>query len=67
MVERRLAFGQEEKAQFRTYMRMNEKVFTLCRERFGEKRKSGARKLHGNAAAAAGALLSVRDLKKGIG
>jgi hypothetical protein len=43
-------------------------VFRACRERFGEKRKSGARKLRGSAAAAAaGALWSVRDLKKGIG
>ena len=42
-------------------------VFGRCRERFGEKRKSGARKLRGSAAAAAGALWSVRDLKKRIG
>ncbi|MCX6878754.1 MAG: transposase [Verrucomicrobia bacterium] len=42
-------------------------VFRACRERFGAKRTSGARKLRGNAAAAAGTLWSVRDLKKGIG
>jgi hypothetical protein len=42
-------------------------VFRACRDRFGEKRKSGARKLRGSAAAAAGALWSVRDLQKGIG
>jgi REP element-mobilizing transposase RayT len=43
-------------------------VFRACRERFGEKRKSGARKLRGSAMAAAkGTLWSVRDLKKGIG
>jgi len=42
-------------------------VFRACRERFGERRKSGARKLRGNAAAAAGVLWSVRDLQKGIG
>jgi hypothetical protein len=43
-------------------------VFRSCRERFGGKRKSGARKLRGSAAAgAAGTLWSVRDLKKGIG
>ena len=42
-------------------------VFRACRERFGEKRKSGARKLQGSAAAAAGTLWSVRDLQKGIG
>jgi putative transposase len=40
-------------------------VFRACRERFGAKRTSGARKLRGNAAAAAGILWSVRDLKKG--
>jgi len=42
-------------------------VFRLSRDRFGEKRKDGARKLRGNAAAAAGALWSVRDLKTDIG
>ena len=42
-------------------------VFRAYRERFGEKRKSGARKLRGNTAAASGVLWSVRDLKKGIG
>jgi hypothetical protein len=42
-------------------------VFRACRERFGAKRKDGARKLRGNAAPAAGTLWSVRDLKKGIG
>ena len=42
-------------------------VFQACRERFGEKRRSGARKMGGTGAAAAGALWSVRDLKKGIG
>ena len=42
-------------------------VFRACRDRFGARRKDGARKLRGNAAAAAGALWSVRDLKKGIG
>ncbi len=42
-------------------------VFRACRERFSEQRKSGARKLRGVAAAAAGMLWSVRDLKKGIG
>jgi hypothetical protein len=42
-------------------------VFRVCRERFGAKRTSGARKLRGSAAAAAGTLWSVRDLQKGIG
>jgi hypothetical protein len=42
-------------------------VFQACRERFGEKRRSGARKLRGSAAAAAGRLWSVRDLRKEIG
>ena len=44
-----------------------DEVFRSCRERFGGKRKSGARKLRGNAAAVTGSLWSVRDLKKGIG
>ena len=43
-----------------------DEVFTRCRERFGEKRKSGARKLRGCGAAAAGSMWSVRDLQKGI-
>jgi putative transposase len=42
-------------------------VFEKCRRRFGEKRTSGARRLRGSAAAAAGVLWSARDLKKGIG
>ena len=48
-------------------------VFRGCRDRFGEKRTSGARKLRSHAAAAAaaaaaaGVLWSVRDLQKGIG
>jgi putative transposase len=41
-------------------------VFRACRERFGEKRTSGARKMRGNGAAAAGVLWSVRDLRKGV-
>ena len=41
-------------------------VFRACRERFGPKRKSGARKLRGAASAAAGVLWSARDLRKGI-
>ena len=44
-----------------------DEVFRTCRERFGEKRKSGARKLRGNGAAAAGRLWSVRDLRRRIG
>ena len=43
-----------------------DEVFRLCRDRFGPQRKDGARKLRGDAAAAAGALWSVRDLKRGI-
>ena len=42
-------------------------VFAACRDRFGQRRKSGARKMRGNAAAATGALWSVRDLRKGTG
>ena len=41
-------------------------AFASTRERFGPKRKDGARKLKGEGAAANGALWSLRDLKKGI-
>ncbi len=41
-----------------------EEVFLACRERFGSKRRNGARKFRGDGAAAAGALWSVRDLRK---
>jgi REP element-mobilizing transposase RayT len=41
-------------------------VFLASRERFGAKRKDGARKLRGGAAAAAGVLWSLRDLRKGV-
>jgi REP element-mobilizing transposase RayT len=44
-----------------------DEVFRLCRDRFGEQRKDGARKMRGSGAAAAGTLWSVRDLQKGIG
>ena len=45
-----------------------DEVFARCRDRFGEKRKDGARRLCGSGAlAAAGRLWSVRDLQKGIG
>ncbi|NJM36941.1 MAG: hypothetical protein HC845_03170, partial [Akkermansiaceae bacterium] len=37
--------------------------FAQCRDRFGPKRKTGARKLRGNATAAAGLLWSLRDLR----
>jgi hypothetical protein len=37
-------------------------VFRACRERFGGKRKSGARKMRGNGAAAAGTLWSASSL-----
>jgi putative transposase len=43
-----------------------EGVFEQCRDRFGEKRKSGARKLRGSGKAAAGLLWSARDLRVGI-
>jgi len=42
-------------------------AFAAARERFGSRRKDGARKLRGSGAAAARALWSVRDLHKGIG
>ena len=44
-----------------------DEVFRRFRDRFGGTRKDGARKLRGSAAAAAGTLWSVRDLKIGIG
>ncbi len=44
-----------------------EGIFEKCRDRFGGKRKSGARKLRGKAGdAAAGILWSARDLRAGI-
>jgi len=43
-------------------------VFAASRERFGAKRKDGARKMRGAAAASAsGVLWSLRDLRKGVG
>jgi REP element-mobilizing transposase RayT len=41
-------------------------AFANARERFGPKRKDGARKLKGGSAAASGMLWSLRDLRKGI-
>ena len=41
-------------------------AFASARERFGPKRKDGARKLKGDSAAATGTLWSLRDLRKGI-
>ena len=41
-------------------------AFASARERFGPKRKDGARKLKGDSAAASGMLWSLRDLRKGI-
>jgi putative transposase len=42
-------------------------VFRACRDRFGARRTSGARKLRGNAAGASGLLWGLRELHKGIG
>ncbi len=41
-------------------------AFAGARERFGPKRKDGARKLKGDAAAASGRFWSLRDLRKGV-
>ena len=41
-------------------------AFAAARDRFAEKRKSGARRLRGNAKAAAGTLWSIRDLRVGV-
>jgi hypothetical protein len=38
-------------------------VFKACRERFGARRTSGARRMRGAGAAAAGVIWSARDLK----
>ncbi|NQX01899.1 transposase [bacterium] len=43
-----------------------DEVFAKSRARFGSKRKSGARKLKGDATPASGVLWSMRDLRKGI-
>jgi putative transposase len=43
-----------------------DEVFKASRERFGPKRKTGARKLRGVGAAAAGMIWSARDLRRGI-
>jgi hypothetical protein len=42
-----------------------DEAFEKSRSRFGPKRKDGARKLRGAASPAAGALWSLRDLRKG--
>jgi hypothetical protein len=42
-------------------------LFAQCRDRFGPKRKSGARKMRGQAAGVAGLLWSARDLRKDVG
>jgi hypothetical protein len=41
-------------------------AFASARDRFGPKRKDGARRMKGDAAPATGALWSLRDLRKGI-
>jgi REP element-mobilizing transposase RayT len=41
-------------------------LYEQCRERFGAKRKSGARKMRGRPAGAADLLWTARDLRKGI-
>ena len=43
-----------------------DEVFTRSRDRFSPKRKSGARRMKGDAAAAGDRLWSLRDLRKGI-
>jgi hypothetical protein len=42
-------------------------AFVSARDRFGPKRKDGARKMRGNATEAGKALWSLRNLQKGIG
>jgi hypothetical protein len=43
-----------------------DEIFTACRDRFGARRKDGARAMRGAAAAAKGVLWSARDLRKSI-
>jgi putative transposase len=43
-----------------------DEAFSSARERFGLRRKSGARKLRGDSRPAAGVIWSLRELKKGI-
>ena len=44
-----------------------DEAFATCRDRFGPKRRSGARRMRGDAAALAGSIWSARDLRTGIG
>jgi hypothetical protein len=41
-------------------------AFSSARDRFGKKRKDGARRMKGAASAAAGTIWSLRDLRKAI-
>jgi hypothetical protein len=43
-----------------------EGIFEQCRDRFGPKRKSGARKMRGRAAGAGDLLWTERDLRVGV-
>ncbi len=43
-----------------------DEAFASARERFGPKRKTGARRLKGDSKPAGGVLWSLRDLRKGI-
>ena len=43
-----------------------DEAFMKSRERFGSKRKTGARRLRGDSASASGVLWNMRDLRKGI-
>ncbi len=47
--------------------RFVDELFGSARERFGQNRRDGARKLRGACSAAAGLLWSARDLRRGIG
>jgi hypothetical protein len=42
-------------------------LFEQCRDRFGPKRKTGARRMRGRAASAADVMWSARDLRREIG
>ena len=79
----RLAAGRKRNVAFRQMLRWKiryftdsgvvgsrafvEGIFEQCRERFGPKRKSGARKMRGRATGPADLLWTERDLRVGVG
>ena len=62
MCRRRLEIGQPVIGS----RRFVDEMFAGAKDRFGSARRTGARKLRGNASEAADVLWSLRDLRKGI-